>query len=83
MRKVLEENIYTNSDINLSATLCALDFPLMFLNRDNPKRIEFVFHNSPELRRAVDDYWSGDLKLNPQKVLAKLRFLKNRMYNQL
>ena len=73
MRIQSKSDTYASSDINLSATLCALKFPLLSLNRDNPQRIEFVFPNTPSLKKAVDDLRNRKTHLDDLIIYTQIK----------
>lgn len=75
-----KEDPYETPDINVAAVLCTLGVPLLDVNRTDPNRATFVFPDSQELRRALRTFWRKELRLDPQDVLAQLKFVKSRLY---
>jgi len=74
-----DEN-YKTSDLGLSATLTAIGFPVKSIDKTNPRRVVFLFENSPELQTKVNEFWSQDLLLPAAVLLENIRMLKARIY---
>lgn len=70
---------FETQDIYLATALC-LWFPLERMNSDNRKKIIFIFQKNGELDNAVDQYWKGNIAVDPQKLFMQYKILKNRMY---
>lgn len=70
---------FETQDIYLATTLC-LWFSLERMNNDNPKKIIFIFLKSDEIENVVDQYWKGNIAVDPQKLFMQYKILKNRMY---
>jgi hypothetical protein len=68
-------------DIAIASALTCLDFPIISLNKSNPKRARFIFALSEGLTLSVEAFWAGNLRLDPQKYAFMLKTLKNRIYN--
>lgn len=83
-----KENEYQNvkNQVNISefpilVCLTILDFKIIAFNNDpkNRSRIEFVFEKTEKLNKAVNDYWNGDLLIEPKKFWSTSRELKSRI----
>ncbi len=72
---------FLNYDIGLSSALTTLHFELISLNRDNPRKIGFVFLRSPELEQAVQEYFAGRLLVDARSFFENTKMLKNRIYS--
>lgn len=73
---------YTTTDLGSAAALLAAGFALQKLDREtNPGRAYFVFEDSPKLRTALDDYWSGGLMVDAKAYFESSKWLKSRIYN--
>ncbi len=73
-------NLYSTSDLALVATL-SLYYSIKAINKDNPKRVYFVFNKDKNFDLIVERYWRGDLKVNPQAYFNSIKLIKNRIYN--
>lgn len=76
-----ENNIYRTADLSLAAAL-QLYKPLIGVDRQNPRRAEFLFDQSPELNKLVESFWRGELKVDPRAYFAALREIKARLYER-
>lgn len=74
------DNIYETTDLGLTASLVVSGFRLERLNRDNPRRVVFVFRKTADLQKHVDGYWSHELMLPAALLLEQVRLLKSRIY---
>lgn len=73
--------MFHTSDFYLAITLQASGFIIEEILDADPTRKEFVFKDTEKLRQTVDDYWSGELALDPKKLFSEMKVLKSRMYN--
>jgi len=67
------------SDINLAAALLCLGYDVKGIDNRNPSRVYFFFFESPELAAAIDDYWRGDLRVDPKELANSRRELLTRI----
>ena len=75
-----DKKLFPTSDISLSAFLC-LRYPIKSINRQNAKRILFVFEKDKNFDSYVEGYWSGSIKVQPLQFYQSLKMLKGRIYN--
>lgn len=79
---LLDVRDYVNiSEFPILVCLTILDFKIIAFNRDpkNPNRIEGVFEKTEKLNRILNDYWNGDLVIDPKKFWSASRELKSRI----
>lgn len=69
------------TDIGLAASLTAKGFVVSYLDKSNPRRVVFIFEQSPGLRKHVDQFWSKELLLPASVLLEHVRQLKSRIYS--
>lgn len=69
------------TDIGLAASLTAKGFVVSDLDKSNPRRVVFVFKQSPELQDTVSRFWSNQLLLPASVLLEHIRQLKSRIYS--
>lgn len=74
---------FETQDIQLAATILALGEKFDAIYRGNSSRCVFVFEDSANLRRYVDEYWNRQLSIEPQALLGALKSVKSRLYNEL
>lgn len=77
--EVMGDGSYKTSDLALAATL-SLFHSIESVDRADLQRVVFVFKRSQELDKLVEDYWSGSLKIEPQKYFTQLKNIKTRIY---
>lgn len=81
MKNLKENNFYRTSDLNLAAVL-SLDLPIEKIDRQNPAKVQFLFTESEQLRRLVNDYWNGRLQIEPKQYFSQLKNIKTRIYSE-
>ncbi len=69
------------TDLNLAATLTALEYKLISLDRSNAKRVGFVFEDSQEIKQSINDYWDEKIELPALTLFNAQKLLKNRLYS--
>lgn len=70
---------YQTSDLAL-ATVISLYYPIDSIDRQNPQKIQFNFIRNQELDQLIENYWHGELKINPQVYFNQLKTLKSRIH---
>jgi len=73
-------NYYQTTDLGLTASLTASGFVIADIDKSNPRRVVFLFDNSPELQDKIKAFWSQELKLPAAVLLENIRLLKARIY---
>jgi hypothetical protein len=79
----------TISDHNLTfrtadlclATILSLSLNIETIERVNPRKVQFVFQQDKKLDKLVDEFWKGEIRIEPQTFFNQLRVLKARIYN--
>lgn len=74
------DNFNEISDLGLAASLSAMGFEIVRVDKSNPKRVVFVFEKSTAVELAVNDFWSNKLLLPASSLLDHIRKLKFRIY---
>jgi len=80
MLRSMSMNEYPISDLGAAAYLVTIGSNLIRLDRENPRRIQFVFEHSHDLERAVEDYWNGSARVAPLSLQQSQKTLKSRIY---
>lgn len=70
---------YATNELGLIAAL-ALSFHYIDIDDTNPKRIYFIFEETPELLAMVDDYFNDQLMVSALAYNSKLKLIKTRLY---
>ena len=82
MNLVSTNDFYRTSDLALVATLCVLGFVVEEVENGNFQRSIFLLSNSARLKKTVNQYWRGKLKVEPQAYFNQLKILKTRIYRR-
>ena len=68
------------SDINLAATLLCCEYDVRGIDPTNPRRVYFYFIESDELRKTIEEYWRGEVLVNPKEHANYRRELLDRIH---
>ena len=71
---------YSSSDLALVATI-SLWFPIEVIDRSNPSKALFLFKRQPELDKLLEEFWRGDVRIEPKLYFAQLKVIKSRLYS--
>ncbi len=78
-KEARQEKFYSTADLGLAAVIL-LSHPLEAIERQNPRKAEFVFQQDSKLEEVVNEYWRGGIKVEPQAYFGALRTIKARLY---
>lgn len=70
---------FSTTDFQASVILSALGFKLTSIDKSQP-RYAFVFEDHPDIEKCMEDFYKGELKLDPKLVLLHQKLIKDRMY---
>lgn len=76
-----QESHYKTTDLSLAAYL-SLKFPIIELDKSNPKKAMFYFESSPALEKRVEFFWKGMARVEPKKYSSQVRNLKTQLYEE-
>lgn len=68
-------------DLGISSALISMNFKLISLDKENPKKVKFIFNREIGIEKAVDDYWTNHLELKARTFFENIKMLKNRIYS--
>ena len=74
-----EKDFYKTADLSLASAIF-LFHPLESIDRQNPRKSQFVFKRNTKLDELVEGFWRGELKVEPQAYFGSLRNIKARLY---
>jgi len=77
------DNFYPISDLKLAATLRYCGYKVDHLDRNNRKRVNFMFKNSKEIENDIKAYHEGELLVDPLLCSIYEKELKNRLYSDI
>ncbi|MDO8632982.1 MAG: DUF5659 domain-containing protein [Candidatus Wildermuthbacteria bacterium] len=79
----MEQTIFSTYDLGVATVLITLDHKLLKLDKDNPKKVLFVFENDGAIQKDVNRYWNDKIKVPAQTLLNNQKMLKNRIYSDM
>lgn len=70
------------SDLGLATLILTLGGELLGLEkRSDEKRVDFVFANTKEVEKTIEDFWQDkNVSVPIQTLFNNFRLLKNRLY---
>lgn len=77
----LQESYFSTFDLGCVSALVSLHFELISINKQNPRKAQFIFLSTTELEKAVNEYFSDRLLVNPRTYFDNIKMLKNRLYS--
>ena len=78
--KTFTQLFYKTSDLGLATTL-SLFFPIKTIDRNNPRKVLFVFDQTKELEQFVDKYWRSEIVIEPKTFTNQIKNIKTRIYS--
>lgn len=70
---------YRTTDLAQAAALFVHEFPLLGVYPEQGDRFVFVFEDTPELNHITDQFWKGNLAVEPKAYYDAIRRLKARV----
>jgi len=80
-KTINEKSFYRTADLALSSAI-SLFYPIESIDRQNPKKAQFIFKQDKGLNELIDNYWKGQIKIEPQAYFNALRIIKARLYGE-
>jgi len=74
--------VWTTYDLGVSAALLCAGFELLSLNKNNPRKVLFIFRRKNNIDETANAYFADQLKLNVRSYFDQLKALKNRIYSE-
>ena len=75
-------DFFLTYDLGCSAALVSAGFSLVSLDRENLKKVQFIFRRSDGIDEFVDAYWADRLEVKARGYFDALKMLKNRLYSE-
>lgn len=70
---------FTSSDLAIVAVL-SLHYPIVEVDKTNPKKAQFVFERNSKLDSLLNQYWDKKLLVEPRAYFDALKAIKTRLY---
>lgn len=78
-----KERFYETSDIQLAATLHALNVPIIDIDRRDAGRCIFILGGDIiDIESTEKAYWSKGISMEPQALFGALKSIKARLYGE-
>lgn len=77
-----KKEIYKSSDMALVTTV-SLFFPIVTIDKINPRKVEFNFYKTIELLDFINKYWNNEIVVNPIEYFNQIKNVKRRLYEEL
>jgi len=75
----VNKQTFISSDLAL-VTALSLFFPIVNINKENPRKAQFIFYSTDKLYKFIDDYWNKELRVEPRQYFDQLKAIKARLY---
>lgn len=72
-------NLFVSSDLALAAII-SIYFPVVVIDKQDPRKAFFVFKRTKKLDELVDKYWGKELLVEPRTYFDSIKALKARLY---
>jgi len=74
---------FSTFDLGCSAALVSVGFELISLDKQNPRKVLFIFAKKAGIDQTVNDYFSGKLKVSARTLFDNTKMLKNKIYSSM
>lgn len=75
------QSTFSTDNFQLASYLLSNSCPLSSVDKTNPKRVVFIFENSPERERLMQEFLSYQGMVEPHKFFSAQRDLKQLIYS--
>jgi len=69
-------------DLGCSAALISAGFELISLDKENRRKVQFIFQRENGIEKVVNDYWADSLRVKTRTFFNNVKMLKNRIYSE-
>ncbi len=73
---------FSTFDLGLASALFSLGYELKTMDKENPRKIKFIFKYRNGLSKTINNYWNDCLKINARTLFNNQKMLKNRIYSE-
>jgi len=75
-------NFFYTFDLGCSAALVCAGFSLVSLDRENLRKVQFIFRRADGIDEVADKYWTDRLEVKARAYFDTVKMLKNRLYSE-
>jgi len=72
---------YSTYDLNLAATLLTIGYKLIELDKENIKKVKFIFKHQRGIEQSAADFWDDKINLPAKTLFTNQKTCKNRIYS--
>ncbi|HBM45641.1 MAG: hypothetical protein UT05_C0004G0057 [Parcubacteria group bacterium GW2011_GWF2_38_76] len=72
---------FQTQDLGLSSSLVSRGFELVALDKQDQRKVLFIFKREVGIEQDIDDHWNGRLEIKSLVYFDALRMLKNRIHS--
>lgn len=76
----LNKAFFRTTDLSLAGALQLHNYPIERMDRDNPRKIAFLFREDQALEALIEQYWARKLLVEPLAYFESLKSIKARIY---
>ena len=69
------------SDLGVASAIITAGFEIVTMDKEDPRRVKFVFSRKREIEKVVDEYWANHLKQKTRSFWDNVKNLKNMLKN--
>jgi hypothetical protein len=73
---------FQSADLGLACALVCRGYNLITLDKQDPRKVSFIFKREIGIEQDTDDYWADRLETKSRTYFDNLRTLKNRIYSE-
>lgn len=75
-----QQEQYFTYDLGCAAALVSVGFELALLDKENPRKVGFIFRGKEGINETIEAYFADKLKVRARTYFDNIRMLKNRIY---
>ena len=75
------DDVMAVTDLGCASALTTAGFSLLTLDRENPRKVRFIFRREAGIEKVADDFWSDRLEQKSRSFWDNIKNLKNRLYS--
>lgn len=76
-----QNNYYSSSDLAMVTTL-SLWYPIETIEKSDPHKAVFLFKKHQNLDKLVEEFWRGEVRVEPKTFFSQLKVIKSRLYSE-
>jgi hypothetical protein len=74
--------VFTTYDLGVSTALLCVDFELLSVDKENPRKALFIFKKANGIEDVANRYFSDKLEVKARSFFDHLKALKNKLYSE-